>query len=776
MVYSSSSDDDDDNQQQQQQQHGGNNNDIVFEDADSENQQQQDDDNNNNDLVFEDAIFDDDALYEDIQIPNISDVTLNSTPTTTIVAIEISDEDFIDVGENLSTPSPPPQQQLPVIAAAEFIASGCPVNDQLRKLGLWLKRDWLSSCQLGLQNSVSGFGNFDVETKAKLCFGQFLNSDMNFVGVGVLPENVCGLHLVDLAGPFVLQVDEVVNISSPLRDRYKNAAPGVKRCLKLSMTDGVQRVFGMEYRPIKSLAALLPAGFKVVIRNVHVRRGLLMLVPEVMEVLGGSVEELEKARQRLVQEVNKPPRGKRTRSGIVPPLSNRATRAAWPENGVTDHSVPSNVPNPASRNTTTSVAHGAAQLRRDFQGADTLSRSGQATPAGRETTEVTGMRGTNQHCISRNTGAESMRSESDQHSISRGSGQQSNSTEAAEHPTARETASLSSVGETHELPVRRETTELYEMGGTNQHCRNSGHQSERSESDQLSVRRNSGRQSKRSDSDQYSINRESCRQSSSTEAAQHPTVGENSSLSSTVETPGHPVRREATELPSSGENILPNSTSTTVVENEDAQMVDYMEHPLIQSGEKEFPFTYLACLLAKWETVQGIQPSVQGKIKCVMTGVKGFQYKARSTFELQGYIDDGSSIMEVFLHHNVVQSKLGHSPQEITTFLTSSDSEAVESMKKTLFQFQSFLLTFEASYHPLVFTLHSKPPSPDSDGFQTQGRLGQGCVGPFQDSAYKWSLGISEEIKRSPGCTLDVASHNCIDILPQILLCCEIAL
>lgn len=38
---------------------------------------------------------------------------------------------------------------------------------------------------------------------------------------------------------------------------------------------------------------------------------MLMLVPEVIEVLGGMVEELEEARKRLVNEINKPPRGKR---------------------------------------------------------------------------------------------------------------------------------------------------------------------------------------------------------------------------------------------------------------------------------------------------------------------------------------------------------------------------------------------------------------------------------------------------------------------------------
>lgn len=60
-------------------------------------------------------------------------------------------------------------------------------------------------------------------------------------------------------------MDEIVNISCPLRGRYQNAAAGIKRCLKLSMTDGVRRVFGMEYRPIKDLDVFAPAGLKVLL-------------------------------------------------------------------------------------------------------------------------------------------------------------------------------------------------------------------------------------------------------------------------------------------------------------------------------------------------------------------------------------------------------------------------------------------------------------------------------------------------------------------------------
>ncbi|CAH1441871.1 unnamed protein product [Lactuca virosa] len=68
-------------------------------------------------------------------------------------------------------------------------------------------------------------------------------------------------------------VDEIVNISQPLRERYK-----------LSMTDGVQQIFDIEYQPIKDLDALSPAGLKVAISNVNVRHELLMLVPEVFQV------------------------------------------------------------------------------------------------------------------------------------------------------------------------------------------------------------------------------------------------------------------------------------------------------------------------------------------------------------------------------------------------------------------------------------------------------------------------------------------------------------
>lgn len=121
----------------------------------------------------------------------------------------ISDEDFFDAPEHhdlppSQPPSPPPPPPPPRSNLADFPNS--PVDAFLRGLGLSLRREWLDSCIAALQSSVHGFSSLEVPTKAKLCFEQFLVSDMNYSGGGVLPQDVHAMHLVDLDGPFVLQV------------------------------------------------------------------------------------------------------------------------------------------------------------------------------------------------------------------------------------------------------------------------------------------------------------------------------------------------------------------------------------------------------------------------------------------------------------------------------------------------------------------------------------------------------------------------------------------
>ncbi|XWS47783.1 hypothetical protein CRYUN_Cryun13aG0014800 [Craigia yunnanensis] len=150
-------------------------------------------------------------------------------------------------------------------------------------------------------------------------------------------------------------------------------------------------------------------------------------------------------------------------------------------------------------------------------------------------------------------------------------------------------------------------------------------------------------------------------------------------------------RMHIDSVPISRENAVSNSNSNI----EYIHMVDAVEHPLIFSGHREVPFTYLASLSAKWAAIKDKATNVQGKIKCFLTGVKGFQYKQRTTYELRCYVDDGSLISEILIDHNVVQKGIGHSPQEVTAALSSSDKQIVSGMKEIMRQFQTFLAHFE---------------------------------------------------------------------------------
>jgi hypothetical protein len=67
---------------------------------------------------------------------------------------------------------------------------------------------------------------------------------------------------------FSYQVDEISDIGALLRERYHERGAGISGCLKLSMTDGVQRVVGIECQPIPALRNLFPAGMKVCGRSI----------------------------------------------------------------------------------------------------------------------------------------------------------------------------------------------------------------------------------------------------------------------------------------------------------------------------------------------------------------------------------------------------------------------------------------------------------------------------------------------------------------------------
>ncbi|XP_010484096.1 PREDICTED: recQ-mediated genome instability protein 1-like [Camelina sativa] len=541
-------------------------------------------------------------------------VASNSNPNPG-EAIDVSEVEIIDVFGN--PPPTPPDSSIPTPypvdlseTESDFVSGNnyeSPISEILSRLGIKLKREWWVSCLSGLEISIPQFSRLDVAAKAKHCFEQFMFSDMNICGGGVLPRNVASMNLIELPGPFVLQVDEIVNIGCPLKGRYENANAGLKRCLKLSMTDGVQRVFGMEYRPIKDLQVLSPAGLKIVVSSVQVRHGLLMLVPEIVEVLGGMVEELEEARKRLVVEVNKPPRGKRTTRGVVPSLATRATLAAWSLNG-----------NDTGNHVNSSTSGNASQAQANVQGVPVnvtgthnSSRRMDEPPA---STNVEATVSRVEHMQIDTASAHGERTFSDVHSTS--SNIHRASSTAGTSCSGTRSFSNSVGGNTLDQQTSNVTSFVEEM---------------------------------------------------------HIETGR--------------VRDTTSHVHGSGSGGL--------ADVEVSNMVIDLEGPSVLTNTEK-PFTYLAELSQKWAVMKDTMHSVQGRIKCFLTGVKKFQFKQQSTYELLCYVDDGSLICEILLHNDVVQNRIGHSSMEVTAALSSSAPTSVNAMmKEKLKRFQFFLADFE---------------------------------------------------------------------------------
>ena len=66
-----------------------------------------------------------------------------------------------------------------------------------------------------------------------------------------------------------------------------------KRLLRLTLSDGHVEMPAMELRPIPELSIHTPIGTKLLIKNAMVQRGMVLLQPENVQVLGGRIKKFE---------------------------------------------------------------------------------------------------------------------------------------------------------------------------------------------------------------------------------------------------------------------------------------------------------------------------------------------------------------------------------------------------------------------------------------------------------------------------------------------------
>ncbi|CAG4994612.1 unnamed protein product [Parnassius apollo] len=146
----------------------------------------------------------------------------------------------------------------------------------------------------------------DVRNLAK---EQWLLNDLKEICPGSLPANLRSQQKVTLNGRFVLQINKCIDIGTPAYQQYlklqKVNTENIEattnfeekisshRMIKLYLTDGVQEVSAIEYRPMRNLSCDITPGCKMLIKGpIECRRGMFLLTESNIELLGGEVQEL----------------------------------------------------------------------------------------------------------------------------------------------------------------------------------------------------------------------------------------------------------------------------------------------------------------------------------------------------------------------------------------------------------------------------------------------------------------------------------------------------
>ncbi|CAN0225622.1 unnamed protein product [Lampetra planeri] len=209
--------------------------------------------------------------------------------------------------------------------------------------------EWLAACLDWLAQDNAGRTLSPSEVNRQV-FEQWLLTDLRDMALPVLPTGMGEVLTTTLGGYYALQMDSLVDVSQPMyaqlqklrgRDTSNEqvtAAPRPQqpwevkagRMLLLQLTDGVQEIQAMEYRPIPTLHPLLPPGTKLLVSGrVPCRLGVLLLESAHVSLLGGEVEALaqENEPQRLLARLMCVPPGQRDPSrGDVTPHSRAQTR------------------------------------------------------------------------------------------------------------------------------------------------------------------------------------------------------------------------------------------------------------------------------------------------------------------------------------------------------------------------------------------------------------------------------------------------------------------
>ncbi|KAM8866023.1 recQ-mediated genome instability protein 1 [Synchiropus picturatus] len=173
---------------------------------------------------------------------------------------------------------------------------------------------WLEACVEWLLEEAGGTGRLSQQQVNQQALDQWLLTDLRDLDFPVLPQGLAQAQKTQLRGTFCVQVDSLLDVSQPAytqlqkwrgtecgNDEVSAVTQNTQRpweakptrMLLMQVTDGVQTLEAMEYKPITALNTALRPGVKLQLSGeMTCRLGVLLLEPGNIKVLGGEVEDL----------------------------------------------------------------------------------------------------------------------------------------------------------------------------------------------------------------------------------------------------------------------------------------------------------------------------------------------------------------------------------------------------------------------------------------------------------------------------------------------------
>ncbi|CAG8624879.1 10351_t:CDS:2 [Dentiscutata heterogama] len=205
------------------------------------------------------------------------------------------------------------------------------IKNQFETLhNVYLQDTWLQQRLPYSENA-----NLDNQRLYQTIYNEFLDSDLNKSMEPHLPPLIEDKHKIIIGEhqPIILQIADIFEVGvsaqslldvvnsylsgsvkqghkyNDLSDRQYESIQFPRGMLKFQLTDGYQSVDAIEYKPLSNLNLLTPIGIKISVSKALILRGVLLLGPENVTVLGGFSNEhrsINAIRIRLLKQLGLP--------------------------------------------------------------------------------------------------------------------------------------------------------------------------------------------------------------------------------------------------------------------------------------------------------------------------------------------------------------------------------------------------------------------------------------------------------------------------------------